>query len=112
MPCRLTALFNSETYEEYLTKAQYRKRSWVTWQDADMTQRGLWKSRFVINKILEFKEKYKSGDISREEYINSGATEARIFSDSIYDAIQNPPKSNGTGKAVMKGRGGKFKGVN
>ena len=59
-----------------------------------------------------FKEKYKSGDISREEYINSGATEARIFSDSIYDAINNPPKSNGTGKAVMKGRGGKFKGRN
>lgn len=57
---QITALFNSETYEEYLTKAQYKKRSWVTWEDADMIQRGLWKSRFVINKILEFKEKYKN----------------------------------------------------
>jgi hypothetical protein len=57
---QITALFNSETYEEYLANAQYRKKMWRTWQDTDVITKGLWKSRFVINKVFEFKEKYQN----------------------------------------------------
>ena len=64
----------------------------------------------AINKA--FLKKYESGDITREEYIASGRTSARVFADSIEDAIKRPPKASGTGRAVMKGRGGSFKGVN
>ena len=62
----------------------------------------------AINKA--FRKKYESGDITREEYIASGGTSARIFVDSVEDAMR-PPKASGNGRAVMKGRGGSFKGV-
>jgi hypothetical protein len=65
------------------------------------------KSEAALAKAL-FK-KVNSGKTSPED---AGSLLANVFIDSISDAIDNPPKSKGTGKAVMKGRGGKFKGVN
>jgi len=60
----------------------------------------------ALSKAL--RKKMRSGEISPED---SGELQGNVFLDSISDAIDNPPKSKGTGKAVMKGRGGKFKGV-
>jgi len=65
------------------------------------------KSKEAIKKALT--KKVQSNKISPK---NAGVLRANLFIDSIFDAIDNPPKSKGTGKAVMKGRGGKFKGVN
>ena len=60
----------------------------------------------ALRKALN--KKRIKGEISPTD---SGVLAANVFIDSISDAIDNPPKSTGTGKAVMKGRGGKFKGV-
>ena len=67
------------------------------------------KAEKAIEKTLL--KKYLKGDVSPEDRPISEIT-TDVFMDSINDAIDNPPKSKGTGKAVMKGRGGKFKGVN
>ena len=42
----------------------------------------------------------------------TGSLRADVFVDSVEDAIKRPPKGLKHGGAVMKGRGGSFKGVN
>jgi len=49
-----------------------------------------------------------AGEMTPEQ---AGDTRAKVFIDSVFDAVNNPPKASGTGRAVMKGRGGSFKGV-
>ncbi len=60
-----------------------------------------------INAMLT--EKVLSGEISPEK---SGRLKARIFADSVEDAVNRSPAKYIHGGAVMKGRGGKFKGTN
>ncbi len=60
----------------------------------------------AVEKALS--KKMRSGEISPED---NASRYVDMYFDSVSDAIHNPPKSKGTGKAVMKGRGGKFKGV-
>jgi hypothetical protein len=60
-----------------------------------------------IEKMLT--EKMISGEISPEE---SGRLKAKIFADSVEDAVNRSTAKYIHGGAVMKGRGGKFKGTN
>ena len=53
-------------------------------------------------------KKMYAGEMTPEQ---AGDTRAKVFIDSVFDAVNNPPKASGTGRAVMKGRGGSFKGV-
>ena len=61
----------------------------------------------AINAALD--EKMYSGEFPPEK---TGALRADVFVDSVEDAIKRPPKGLKHGGAVMKGRGGSFKGVN
>ena len=60
----------------------------------------------AINKAL--REKLLAKEMTSKE---TGTMGANVFVDSVEDAIKRPPKASGTGRAVMKGRGGSFKGV-
>ena len=53
-------------------------------------------------------KKMYAGEMTPEQ---AGDMRAKVFIDSVFDAVKNPPKASGTGRAVMKGRGGSFKGV-
>jgi len=61
----------------------------------------------AINAALD--KKMYSGEFPPEK---TGSLRGNVFADSVEDAIKRPPKASGTGRAVMKGRGGSFKGVN
>ena len=61
----------------------------------------------AINAALD--KKLYSGEFPPEK---TGSLRADVFVDSVEDAIKRPPKGLKHGGAVMKGRGGSFKGVN